>query len=249
MNPFFQTPEEMEEEIVNALIPQLEFRTSFSEVRFFGAGCVPEKQASVREVLCRHLDVEGEIEVDTDMLAAAKGLCGSRPGIVCIMGTGSNSCFYDGESIVDNVSPLGFILGDEGSGAVLGRLLVGDILKNQMGSALKEKFLKQYGLTPATIIERVYRQPFPNRFLASLSPFLSENIDDPKIYGLVLNAFKAFLTRNVMQYDYKNHNAHFVGSVAFNYKEVLETAAGAVGVEIGRITQSPMAGLIEYYCG
>lgn len=246
MNPYFQTPEEMGEEIANALIPNLD-SNHFREIHFFGAGCLPEKVPSVREVLSTYFDVEGEIEVDTDMLAAAKGLCGRKPGIVCIMGTGSNSCFYDGERIVDNVSPLGFILGDEGSGAVLGKLLVGDILKNQMGIELKEKFLNQFSLTQAEIIERVYRQPFPNRFLASISPFLIQNIEEPTIYQLVLNAFKAFLTRNVMQYDYKNNKAHFIGSIAFHYKEVLIAAAKEVGVEVGTIIQSPMTGLHTYY--
>lgn len=246
MNPFFQTPEEMAEEIANALIPHLD-SNKFDEIHFFGAGCLPVKIPLVREVLARHFDVDGEIEVDTDMLGAAKGLCGCKPGIVCILGTGSNSCFYDGENIVANVSPLGFILGDEGSGAVLGKLLVGDIMKNQLGEELKEKFLKRYNLTQADIVERVYRQPFPNRFLASLSPFLLEHIDNPAIYQLVLNAFKAFLTRNVMQYDYKQHKAHFIGSVAYHYREVLMDAAKEVGVEIGNITQSPMEGLQIYY--
>lgn len=246
MNPFFQTPQEMGEEIANALIPQLNTRT-FTEIHFFGAGCLPEKVPSVREVLRQHFNTDGEIEVNTDMLAAAKGVCGHNPGIVCIMGTGSNSCFYDGEKIVNNVSPLGFILGDEGSGAVLGKLLVGDILKNQMGCELKNKFLKRYNLTQTEIIERVYRQPFPNRFLAGISPFLAENIGEPKIYELVFNAFKAFLTRNVMQYDYKNNKAHFIGSIAFYYKQVLMAATEEVGVEIGTIIQSPMEGLQAYY--
>ena len=117
------------------------------------------------------------------------------------MGTGSNSCYYDGKQLVSNVSPLGFILGDEGSGAVLGKLLVGDILKNQMPPELKEKFLTQFNLTPADIIDRVYRKPFPNRFLASLSPFLAQNLDEPCIRTLVSDSFKAFLKRNVMQYE------------------------------------------------
>jgi N-acetylglucosamine kinase-like BadF-type ATPase len=246
MNPYFQTGEDMAAEITNALVPELG-TTMFDEIHFFGAGCLPGKVPLVREVLAAIFQVDGEIEVDTDMLAAAKGMCGRDPGIVCIMGTGSNSCFYDGIKIVDNVSPLGFILGDEGSGAVLGKLLVGDILKNQMAAGLKEKFLKQYGLTQAEIIERVYRQPFPNRFLASISPFLAGNIGEPKIYELVLNAFKAFLIRNVMQYDYKNNKAHFIGSIAFHYKEALMAAAKEVGVEIGTIIQSPMEGLCTYY--
>ena len=246
MNPYFQTPEEMGEEIVSALIPCLN-STKFREIHFFGAGCLPEKVPFVREVLNNYFEVDGEIEVDTDMLAAAKGLCGRNPGIVCIMGTGSNSCFYNGEKITDNVSPLGYILGDEGSGAVLGKLLVGDILKNQLGAELKEKFLKQFDLTQGEIIERVYRQPFPNRFLASVSPFLAQNIQEPKIYQLVLNAFKAFLIRNVMQYDYKNNKAHFIGSIALHYKDVLVAAAKEVGVEVGTIIQSPMTGLHAYY--
>lgn len=166
------------------------------------------------------------------------------------MGTGSNSCYYDGKQIVNNVSPLGFILGDEGSGAVLGKLLVGDILKNQMTPALKEKFLEQFGLTPADIIDRVYRKPFPNRFLASLSPFLAQNLDEPCIRTLVSDSFKAFLKRNVMQYEnYRNSKVHFIGSVAFYYRAVLEEAARELGIRLGTIIKSPMEGLIEYHSG
>ena len=181
------------------------------------------------------------------MLAAARGLCGHEPGIACIMGTGSNSCYYDGKHIGANVSPLGFILGDEGSGACLGKLLVGDILKNQMTPELKEKFLKQFNLEPADIIDRVYRKPFPNRFLASLSPFLAQNLNEPCVRTLVLNSFKAFLKRNVMQYDYQHSKVHFIGSVAFHYKEVLAEAAQEMGIQIGTILQSPMEGLISYH--
>lgn len=246
MNPFFQTPEEMGREIERTLLPQLN-SNRFCEVHFFGAGCIPEKVPIVRNVLKGCLDVSSLIEVDTDMLAAAKASCGRSPGIVCIMGTGSNSCFYDGEKITANVSPLGFILGDEGSGAVLGKLLIGDLLKNQMGEELKEKFLRQYELTPANIIERVYRQPFPNRFLAGISPFLAENIEHPAIHSLVLNAFKSFLTRNVMQFDYTRYKAHFIGSVAYYYKDILEEAAAATGIRTGTIVRNPMEGLRTYY--
>ena len=208
-NPFFQSEEEISNEIATALIPQLK-TNKFETVHFYGAGCAfPDKIETVRKAIAAHLQVSGEIEISTDMLAAARGLCGHQPGIACIMGTGSNSCYYDGKNIVSNVSPLGFILGDEGSGAVLGKLLVGDILKNQMTPGLKEKFLEQYNLTPAEIIDRVYRQPFPNRFLASFSPFLVEHLDEPAIRELVLNSFKKFLKRNVMQYDYQHARVHF----------------------------------------
>ena len=125
MNPFFQSEEEIENEIATALIPHLETNV-LDAVYFYGAGCVPDKVPMMHNALSTHLNTKNGIEVNTDMLAVARGLCGHKPGIACIMGTGSNSCFYDGEKIASNVSPLGFILGDEGSGAVLGKLLVGD---------------------------------------------------------------------------------------------------------------------------
>ena len=247
-NPFFQSEEEISNEIATALLPELK-TNEFEAVYFYGAGCgFPDKIAVVHRALTKHLNVAGNVEVATDMLAAARGLCGREAGIACIMGTGSNSCYYDGESIVANVSPLGFILGDEGSGACLGKLMVGDLLKNQMNPELKEKFLAQFNLTPADIIDRVYRKPFPNRFLASLSPFLAQNISDPCVHDLVLNSFKAFFKRNIMQYEnYQNLKVNLIGSVAYYYKEVLAEAAEAMGIQLGTIIQSPMEGLIKYH--
>lgn len=247
INPFFQSNEDISREISGSLLPQLKY-DAFDAVYFYGAGCIPEKHEAMRDALSTHFTVKKErIEIQTDMLAAARGLCGNKPGIVCIMGTGSNSCYYDGKEIIANVSPLGFILGDEGSGAVLGKLLIGDILKNQVTPGLKEKFLRRFGLTPPQIIERVYRKPFPNRFLASISVFLAENIEVPEMRSLVLNAFKAFFTRNVMQYDYQSHKVHFIGSIAYYYREVLAEAAAQTGVTIGTVMQSPMQGLIEFH--
>lgn len=246
-NPFFQSEEEISNEIATALLPQLQ-ASELDAVYFYGAGCAfPDKIETVRRAILRHLHVKEQVEVSTDMLAAARSLCGHHAGIACIMGTGSNSCYYDGGKIVQNVSPLGFILGDEGSGACLGKLLVGDILKNQMTPELKEKFLSQFNLTPADIIDRVYRKPFPNRFLASLSPFLTQNLNEPCVHNLVLNSFKSFLKRNVMQYDYTSHEVHFIGSVAYYYKDVLAQAADEMGIRLGTILKSPMEGLIAYH--
>ena len=247
-NPFFQSEEEISNEIATALLPELK-TDEFDAVNFYGAGCgYPDKIEIVHRAISKQLKVKGNVEVATDMLAAARGLCGREAGIACIMGTGSNSCYYDGENIVANVSPLGFILGDEGSGACLGKLMVGDLLKNQMTPELKEKFLKQFDLTPADIIDRVYRKPFPNRFLASLSPFLAQNINEPCVHELVLNSFKAFFKRNIMQYEnYQNLKVNLIGSVAFYYKEVLAEAAEAMGIQLGTIIQSPMEGLIKYH--
>ena len=250
INPFFQSEEEISNEIATSLLPQLK-TNALDAVYFYGAGCgFPDKIAMVHRAITKHLQIKREGEVNTDMLAVAHGLCQHEAGIACIMGTGSNSCYYDGKQIVSNVSPLGFILGDEGSGAVLGKLLVGDILKNQMTPELKEKFLKQFSLTPADIIDRVYRKPFPNRFLASLSPFLAQNIDEPCIHALVLGSFKSFLKRNVMQYEnFRNSKVHFIGSVAFYYKTILAEAAQEMNIQLGTIIKSPLEGLIKYHSG
>ncbi|WP_148372076.1 ATPase [Bacteroides bouchesdurhonensis] len=246
LNPFFQTEEDIQRELTATLLPQLP-EGKLDAVYFYGAGCTPEKAPIIRRAIADSLPAIGNIKINSDMLAAAYSLCGHEAGIVCILGTGSNSCFYNGKEIVDNVSPLGFILGDEGSGAVLGKLLVGDILKNQLPPALKEVFLKQFNLTSPEIIDRVYRQPFPNRFLASLSPFLAQHIEEPAVHSLVLNSFLAFLRRNVMQYDYKHYPVHFIGSIAYYYKEVLQEAMQQMDLKLGRILQSPMEGLIQYH--
>lgn len=246
INPFFQSEEEIQQELTISLFPQLPEGT-VNSVYFYGAGCTPEKAPILRRAIADSLSVVGNIKAHSDMLAAARGLCGHEAGIACILGTGSNSCFYNGEDIVNNISPLGFILGDEGSGAVLGKLLVGDILKNQLSPAIKEAFLKQFDLTAPEIIDRVYRQPFPNRFLASLSPFIAQHLEEPAIRALVFNSFTAFLRRNVMQYDYEKYPVHFIGSVAACYKEILQEAALETGIRIGKILQSPMEGLIQYH--
>lgn len=247
-NPFFRSREDISEEIKKVINPVLNGHT-IDSVHFFGAGCAsPEKNKIVRDAIADNIKTS-RIEVNSDLVAAAKGLCGTKKGIACILGTGSNSCFYDGEEIVENVSPLGYVLGDEGSGAVLGRLFLGACLKNQLTKGLKEKFLKEFDLTPATILDMVYRQPLANRFLASLSPFLVENIHDKTVYDLVYNAFKDFFVKNVMQYDYKNNDVHFTGSVAYYYKDLVRKVGADLNIKVGIISQSPMEGLIKYYAG
>jgi len=245
INPFFLSEDAIGEEIRTSLLPELQTHT-FDALYFYGAGCLPEKIPMMQNALSNNIDVK-TVEVHSDILAAARGLSGRDPGIICILGTGSNSCYYDGEKIVSNVSPLGFILGDEGSGAVLGKLLIGDLLKNQLPAELKEKFLQEYDLTYGMIIERVYRQPFPNRFLAGLSPFLLQNIEEPSLKSLVFNSFRSFLTRNVMQYDYKIHQVYFIGSIAYYYRDILEEAVTSLGMKLGGIMQNPMDGLIKYH--
>ena len=227
MNAVMLTEEEMAARIASELIPQLGDEL-IDEVYFYGAGCLaPEVCDNVRRAIAGNIPTASKIEVDTDLLAAARALCGHNPGIACIMGTGSNSCYYDGERICDNVSPLGYILGDEGSGAVLGKLLIGDVLKNQLPADLCEKFLAQYQLDRLTIIRRVYKEPQANRFLASVTPFLIQNIERKEIHDLVLNSFKAFFRRNVLQYkDARQLSVNLIGS----------------------IIKSPMEGLVAFHC-
>lgn len=248
INALLMSEEQIRQTIADELIPEIK-GYEIGSVYYYGAGCLfDDICANVRRAIAANIPSAKTIEVDTDLLAAARALCGKNPGIACIMGTGSNSCYYDGVKIVDNVSPLGYILGDEGSGAVLGKLLVGDVLKNQLPAALCEKFLKKYDLDRQKIIEGVYKKPAANRFLASLSPFLIENIEEPAVHRLVLNAFKAFFVRNIENYEgYKTMPVSFVGSVAYYYRDVLEEAASSLGIKIGTVIKSPMEGLIKYH--
>ncbi len=247
MNAVMMTCDEIDARIAAELVPELgECCPQVEHVYFYGAGCIsPVVCGNVAQAITHYLP-NAKAEVYSDLLAAARALCGHNPGIACIMGTGSNSCYYDGEKIVSNVSPLGYILGDEGSGAVLGKRLVGDVLKRQLPAELCEEFLKEYDLDLLGIIERVYRKPQANKFLASLSPFLSKHIDVPQVRDLVLGEFNAFFKRNLSNYD-AEPVANFVGSIAHYYRPLLEEAAKANGYTVGTILRAPMEGLISYH--
>ena len=250
MNAVMLTEEEMRSRIGAELMPELTaYAGDIKEVYFYGAGCISTEVCSnVACAIKANIPGAGKIEVYTDLLAAARALCGHEPGIACIMGTGSNSCLYDGKGIAANVSPLGFILGDEGSGAVLGKLFLGDVLKNQLPAEVTAEFLEEYSLDLLTIIRRVYREPQPNRFLASVTPFISKHIDVKEIHDMVLGTFTAFFKRNIMQYTgYEAHKVNFVGSIAYYFREVLEEAARNSGCTIGKVIKSPMEGLLKYH--
>jgi N-acetylglucosamine kinase-like BadF-type ATPase len=248
MNAIMLTEAEIEQRLRDELSNEVS-GFNISDVYFYGAGCISEDICNnVAKAIRANIPTAKNVEVSTDLLAAARALCGNKPGIACILGTGSNSCYYDGTNICDNVSPLGYILGDEGSGAVLGKILLGDVLKNQLPKHLCEKFLTQYGLDRLSIIRRVYKEPQGNRFMASITPFLIENISEPSIYAIVYNAFKSFFVRNIAQYDgYKSLDVNFIGSIAFYYKDVLEKVAADMGCRIGKILKSPMDGLIQFH--
>ncbi len=215
-------------------------------IRFFGAGCSEERIPGVAAALAAAFP-GAEAEVRSDMTGAALGLCGTAPGVVCILGTGSNSCLWDGSRIAANVPPLGFILGDEGSGASLGIALVNRLFKGALPRELSEELLRETGLSLPEVIERVYRSPQPNRFLASLSPVILRHIDHPLLRELAEERFTAFLRRNVARYDRRDLPVHFTGSVAWFYREPLCAAVRREGFFPGRIVRSPMEGLCRHY--
>ena len=246
INPFYQTQEEIVSDLENQLLPQLD-NCDIKGIHFYGAGCsFPEKKVIVSSALGKHFS-KTEIDIESDLLGAARSLFQHEKGIACILGTGSNSCFYDGNEIIQNVSPLGYILGDEGSGAVLGRLLIADCLKNQLPDLLREKLLDKYNLTPAQILENVYKKPFPNRFLAKFAPFILEHIEEPSLFNLVYDSFDSFLVRNVMQYPLDEIKVGFIGSIAYYFRDTLEIVASERGIVISEIAKSPMEGLVEYH--
>jgi N-acetylglucosamine kinase-like BadF-type ATPase len=244
INPYFIEKEGILAVLQNELpVP----KDAVSEIYFYGSGCTPEKQPLVKAVLNQHFGIE-KIEVYSDLLGAARALCRDEEGIACILGTGSNSCYYDGEKIASTVSPLGFILGDEGSGAALGKKLLADILKNQISRPLINDFYAKYNVSAAEIIDSVYRQPFPNRFLARFTHFIAENIHFAEMKNLVENSFSEFVTRNVLQYEKANRlPIHFTGSIARHFKDNLENVLQKHHLKLGKIMKDPWVGLVEYY--
>lgn len=245
INPVRDSADNINLLLQHELLPLLP-QAPIQAVHFYGAGCISPFKEPLERLLNEILQPQ-LLNVESDLLGAARALCGHQPGIACILGTGSNSCYYDGESIADNVSPLGFILGDEGSGAVLGRLLVGDLLKGQLPAEMRDEFLQHFSLTPADIIRRVYREPLPNRFLASLVPFIHLHMDHPGIHRLVVGAFRQFFRRNVALYARPDLPVHFVGGIAGSMTRQLIEAAEAEGFLVGRIEQNPIEHMVEYH--
>lgn len=223
-------------------------RAGISEIWFYGAGCaIPDKNQIVVDALSQYFGVS-KIQVNSDLLAAARSLCGKQPGIVCILGTGSNSCYYDGQKIAQNGSGLGYVLGDEGSGNALGKKLLSGILENQLPEEIRNVFFDTYHVTTEEILDNVYRKPFPNRYLAQYARFVSANIVYPEMQTLVSNCFRRFFHRNVIQFESaKQLPVHFTGSIAFYFSDILKKTAGEFGLTTGNISQEPMVGLIEYH--
>ena len=244
INPFHQS-----EEDILAILHEVNCHLSTlnCQLSFYGSGVRPELEPVVVSLLLKAFPLAATVEAHSDLLGAARAVCGCAEGIACILGTGANSGLYDGRQIVRNTPPLGYVLGDEGSGAVLGIRFLNALYKGFMPSVLVSEFEKDMSMNVAEVIARVYRQPMANRFLASLSPFISRHLDNPQVRQLVVDNFRDFFRRNLVQYQRQDLPVGFVGSIAWHYAEQLKEAAASEGFRVGQILQSPMDGLIAYH--
>lgn len=259
INPVRDTKEEIWEVISTELMPNLchdnylditqnnhhRALSSITQVHFYGAGCIQPFSHSVREILEETFS-SASIHIYSDLLGAARALCGKDEGIACILGTGSNSCLCNNGEIVRNISPLGYILGDEGSGAVLGRILLSEMTKGNMQN-LWPHFSEQYQLSISDIISKVYRQPQANRFLASLTPFIKDNLHLPSIKDMLITEFLRFFQRNVIPYGRTDLPVNFVGGIANNFTEEIMTACELCGLKSGKVIANPAKNLLKYH--
>ncbi len=262
INPIHQSKEQITEILRQELLQGDTFRgvttsqgdaveaSSVSEIYFYGAGCTEAMSPIVSSALKGVFSSAKVIEVNSDLMAAARALCGRSEGIACILGTGANSCLYDGVHIVMNTPPLGYILGDEGSGAVLGKLFLNALFKGALPAAMRDEYLATYNLSYADVIDRVYRKPLANRFLASASPFILSHIEQcQELRHMVIESFRDFFCRNIVQYRKPDLPVNFIGSIAFAYRPYLELAAEQEHFGLGRVEKSPLEGLVEYHKG
>ncbi len=245
LNPYFQTRREISHSI-RLELPEAFFRRRWNHVHFYCAGCSTQEKKKIMESSLV-AQFKTPVTVESDLLGAARGLLVHQPGLACILGTGSNSCLYNGSEIIKTVAPLGFILGDEGSGAYLGKTLIADMLKGLAPRHLTSAFFEKFMVTPNVLMDDVYTNPMPSRTLSKYSVFLSEHLDDPYVYNLVYSAFMLFFDRNISQYEYKAQPLSFVGSTCMLYKPILLKAASDFGVEVSKIIRYSMPGLVEYH--
>ena len=246
INPFHQDAENIATVIEEELLPKMG-NIEPEGIFFYGSGCREDKVEMMCGILGKAFPQCARIEAQGDLLAAARAVCGEREGIACIMGTGANSCLYDGNRVVENTPPLGYILGDEGSGAVLGKLFVNALFKGQLPSELKDEWLEETGLSLNIIINKVYREPLANRFLASTSRFIHQHLSVEPLERMVVYNFREQFRRSVNQYGRQARTVGAIGSVAYYHREQLQKAATVEGYTLGKVMRSPMDGLVRYH--
>ena len=218
------------------------------QIYFYGAGCVGEvTQQRLQRMLSDTFPTASVISVESDLLGAARSLCQREKGLAGILGTGANSCHYDGDKIIANVPPLGYILGDEGSGASLGKAFLRLLMRNRLKKEITDEFYTLFNTDYQILIQRIYREPAANRFLASLSPFIARHIDNSDIQAAVIDTFDSYFNNHIKHYDYHRLPLHLTGSVAYYYAEVIRYSGEKAGVIIDKIARTPIDGLIKYH--
>lgn len=247
ISPYFLNTDQITELLQKELIPKLG-KTEVKEVFYYGTGCANLINAtSVKKALLRVLP-GSKAEVTHDLMAAARSLCGRKKGIACILGTGSNSCYYDGKKIVRNSPGLGYVLGDEGSGAYLGKKVIQYYLYGTFDEELRGRFDLTFTTNAAEILENVYKKPLPNRYLAGFTRFLAENRGHYMIENIIEDGLNDFFFNHLCKYrETWTLPVHFTGGVAFGFKDVLQQLCDCYEFELGKVTRTPMEGLIEYH--
>ena len=245
LNPYFQSRREISHSI-RLELPEVFFRRKLEHVYFYGAGCANTEKCKIMESSLV-AQFKTPVTVESDLLGAARGLLVREPGLACILSTGSNSCLYNGLEIEKTVAPLGFILGDEGSGAYMGKRMIADMLKGLAPRDLTEAFFEKNNVTPNMLLDEVYSNKLPSKLLSQYSVFLRENLDNSYCYRLVYNAFMEFFTRNIISYDYTGIPLSFVGSVCVMYQPILLKVASDFGAQIKKIIRNSMPGLVAYH--
>lgn len=245
-NPYFVTKEDVLRELKQSELKRI--AQDVRQVYFYGAGCASsEKREFIKEVFLQFFS-KATIAVEHDLLGAARATCKDKPGMAAILGTGSNTCIYNGEKVIENIPALGYILGDEGSGAHLGKSFIKAYLGKELSEKTAKKFYDQYQLELIDILNAVYKESFPNRFLASFSPFIYKNINDIEVLTLVKSCFNAFFDKHICRYDnYKKNQLHLVGSVAYYYQDIISEIASEKGLTIGIIIKQPIEELVTYH--
>lgn len=245
-NPYYQPLDHLKKSIRESLIPVVQ--GNVTKVFFYGTGVSsPRNQDLVRSAFLEFFP-GAAVNIEWDLLGAARALCGREKGIACILGTGSNSCLYDGNTITEQVANLGWILADEGSGTNLGKTLLVDYFRKKMPEDLSKQFQQRFPFTREEFLEKIYQQEKPSTFLATFSKFIFQHLKEPYCYRLVYNGFSEFYENNVMKYpDFQNVKVHFVGSIAFYYSDLLRQVANDKGVTVKNILETPIAGLTLYH--
>ncbi|MEP7109090.1 MAG: N-acetylglucosamine kinase [Ferruginibacter sp.] len=247
ISPYFLNGEQIESVINSELKAKLK-GVEPGEIFYYGTGCTSPGNARTVKKALQNVFNHATISVTHDLMGAAKALCGKEKGVACILGTGSNSCYYNGKRIVKNNPGLGFILGDEGSGAYLGRKVVQYYLYNTFDPGMMDRFNAKYNTNAEEILEAVYKMPLPNRYLAGFVPFLVENRGHFMIENIIEDGFNDFFFQHICKYrESWSMPVNFIGSVAFGFRDVLKAMCDTYELELGKVLKSPMEGLIKYH--